>query len=178
MNVLVGYATAHESTTGIAQAVTDRLKGAGLQTDLRPIDEVDSIDSYDAVILGSAVHNRAWLPEAAAFVRSRTADLLVRPVWLFSVSSVGATSSFFGPRVSRVLRSDPKTIAEFQHTVRPRGHRSFAGAVERTHWNLAGHLFLKTFGGSYGDHRDWPDIDTWADSIAVQLLAENETAAG
>ena len=179
MRVLVGYASVHGSTKGIASEVGERLT-RGLQVDLRSIDDIDSIDSYDSVVLGSAIHNMAWLPVATTFVQSRAADLVTRPVWLFSVSSVGVTSSFFGPRVAhlmRRIRSEPKDIAQFRQAIRPRGHRTFCGAVERTHWNLAGHLFLKALGGSYGDQRDWSDIDVWADTVAQLLLAAEKAAS-
>jgi menaquinone-dependent protoporphyrinogen oxidase len=112
-------------------------------------------------------------------VRTKAPDLAVRPVWLFSVSSVGESSSFFGPRVARFMRrmhQEPKEIAGYRRAFRPREHRSFAGAVERTQWNLGGHLFLKAFGGSYGDHRDWSDIDAWADRIAEQLRTQDSTS--
>ena len=113
-------------------------------------------------------------------VRAQPPDLIVRPVWLFSVSSVGDTSSFFNANVTRFMRrmhKEPKEIAGYRQTIRPREHGRFAGAVERTHWNLGGHLFLKTFGGNYGDHRDWSDIDTWADRIAEQLQAIPDEAS-
>lgn len=179
MSVLVGYASAYGSTKGIAKEIGDRLTKAGLKADVRPIDEIEAIETYEAVVLGSAIHNMAWLPQAAAFVRSHTADLATRPVWLFSVSSVGDTSSFLGPRVARLfrrMRKEPKEIAALRQAIGPREHRNFAGAIERTHWNLAGHLFLKAFGGSYGDHRDWQDIDAWADGIARQLRVAQEAA--
>jgi menaquinone-dependent protoporphyrinogen oxidase len=172
MSVVVTYVSAYGSTKGIAKEISDRLSKAGLPTDCRPIDEIEAIDTYDAVVLGSAIHNRGWLPQAAAFVRAHTADLASRPVWLFSVSSVGDTSSFFGPRVARLMRrmrKEPSEIAGYRQTIRPRDHRNFAGAIDRAHWGLAGHLFLKALRGSYGDHRDWRDIDAWADGIARQL---------
>jgi len=174
MNILVGYATAHESTKGIAKAIGETLTRAGLDAEVRPMDEIYTLDAYDAVVLGSAIHGGSWLPEAASFVEVRAAQLAARPVWLFSVSSVGETSSVFGPKVAgfmRRMRTETKEIAGFRKLFRPRDHRSFAGAIERAHWNLAGDLFLKAFGGSYGDHRDWVDIATWADGIARELRA-------
>jgi hypothetical protein len=30
-------------------------------------------------------------------------------------------------------------------------------------------VFFHAFGGRFGDHRDWPTIDAWADRIAVAL---------
>jgi menaquinone-dependent protoporphyrinogen oxidase len=180
MKVLVGYDSAYGSTKGIAKEIARRLTQVGLLVDALPVEEIDAIENYDAVVLGSAIHNMAWLPRAAAFMRGHTADLRDRPLWLFSVSSVGETSSFFGPRIAglmRRMRREPNDIAGFRQTHEPRDHRTFAGAVERTHWSLAGHLFLKAFGGSYGDHRDWSDIDAWADRIAQSLQADQHTTS-
>jgi menaquinone-dependent protoporphyrinogen oxidase len=177
MRVLVGYASAHNSTKGIANEIRDRLMNAGLGADVRSVDEIDTLETYDAVVLGSAIHNQAWLPQAAAFAKAHADDLARRPVWLFSVSSVGETSSFLGSRITsfvRRRRKDTKELADFRRAIRPRDHRHFAGAIERTHWNILGDLFLRAFGGTYGDHRDWRDIDAWADGIARQLQATDE----
>jgi menaquinone-dependent protoporphyrinogen oxidase len=183
MNVLVGYASAHESTKGIAEEIQNRLVKSGLQADVRAIDEVDALETYDAVVLGSALHNMKWLPPAAAFVRSHAAELSRRPIWLFSVGSLGETSSFLGQRAATLFRRmrgkrDTQEMAGFRQTIRPRDHRNFAGAIERNHWNRAGDVFLRALGGSYGDHRDWRDIDTWAEGIAAQLRAAEPAGLG
>jgi menaquinone-dependent protoporphyrinogen oxidase len=172
MKVLVGYATAHGSTEGIANGISDRLMRAGIASDARRMPKIGSLETYGALVLGSAVHNQVWLPEAAAFVKEHASDLARRPVWLFSVCSVGETSSFLGPRTTRFVqrrRKDTKELARFRQAMRPRDHRYFAGAIERSHWNVLGDLFLRAFGGTYGDHRDWGDIDAWADGIVRQL---------
>jgi menaquinone-dependent protoporphyrinogen oxidase len=173
MHVLVGYASAYGSTKGIAEAIGDRLASSGHAVDVRPLhEELTPLEGYDAVVLGSAIHNQRWLPQAAAFIWSHDSALAVRPVWLFSVSSVGGTSSFFGRRIAalmRRIRPEPKGVAKYRQVLHPRDHRNFAGAVERTHWDLLGNLFLRALGGTYGDHRDWDDIARWADEIAHQL---------
>lgn len=76
------------------------------------------------------------------------------------------------------MRNEPKGIAGLRAAIRARDHRTFAGAVERSHWSLSGHLFLTAFGGRYGDHRDWPDIDAWADGIARQLVRAEDASTG
>jgi menaquinone-dependent protoporphyrinogen oxidase len=179
VRVLVAYASAHGSTAGVAERVGERLRGAGLDIDVQAVEQVRSLDAFDAFVIGSAIHDRAWLASARAFVEGNLGELARSPVFLFSVSSVGATNSFFGPRVARVLRAagrEPKDVTHFRTAIRPRGHRSFAGAVERDHWNLAGHLFLVLLGGTYGDHRDWADIDAWADGIARELSISRAAA--
>ena len=40
----------------------------------------------------------------------------------------------------------------------------------------AGDLFFHAFGGRFGDHRDWPTIDAWADQIAVALPSLRSTS--
>lgn len=175
MRVLVGYASAHGSTQGIAEEIGRRLSRAGLDTEVLPVAAINALGGYDAVVLGSAIHNMAWLPEAAAFVRDHEDDLARRSVWLFSVSSIGDTSGFVLPVVAwllRRVRGELSDVAGFRRAIAPRGHRNFAGAIDRSHWNLAGDLFLRACGGRYGDHRDWNDIDTWADGIARDLRGE------
>jgi menaquinone-dependent protoporphyrinogen oxidase len=171
MTVLVVYASAYGSTKGIAKHIGEQLARAGHATEVQPVDEVVALDGFDAIVLGSAIHNMAWLPPASEFARAHAAELANRPTWLFSVSSVGETTSFFGPRASRLMRRmrKDKHVAPVRDAARPRGHRDFAGAIERTHWGLSGRLFLRVLGGSYGDHRDWDDVDAWADEIAREL---------
>lgn len=174
MKVLVGYASAYGSTKGVAQHIGERLADAGLEVEVRAVDEVDSVGPSDAVVLGSAIHSGAWLPPAAAFVRTHGGELADRPLWLFSVGSVGETTSVFGERVSRLMRRmrrEPAEIDRYRSTLNPRGHHSFAGVVERGHWGRVGDVFLWLFRGRYGDHRDWADIDAWADGIAQDLHA-------
>jgi menaquinone-dependent protoporphyrinogen oxidase len=174
--ILVAYASAHGSTRRIADEIAAPLVRAGATVEVLPVDDVrSSPDSYDACIVGSAVHGMEWLPAAIAFVEQHAASLATRPVWLFSVSSVGDTTSVFGPRVAglmRRLRSEPKTIPRLRTVVHPLGHRNFAGVIERSHWDLAGHLFLRAFGGRYGDHLDHEDIARWADAVAARVASE------
>ena len=124
------------------------------------------------LVLGSAIHSGAWLASAAVFVGDHAGDFAERPVWLFSVSSLGETSSVFGPRIARFmrrLRKEPKEIGNVRRVADVRDHRNFAGVVRREHWGRAGTVFLRALGGTYGDHRDWADVDAWADRIARQV---------
>jgi menaquinone-dependent protoporphyrinogen oxidase len=172
MRVLVSYATAFGSTAGIAERIGERLVHAGCEVDLRPVADVVAVDAYDAVVIGSAVHDKLWLPQARDFMKRHRAVLGRRPVWLFSVSSVGDTTSFVSPKVARALRqlqSEPRDVARFRRALGARDHRNFAGAVQPRQWGVKGLLFLKATGGRYGDHRDWSDIEEWAGGIARAL---------
>ncbi len=51
----------------------------------------------------------------------------------------------------------------------PREYRVFQGVIQKHQWPFWSRLFFHAFGGRFGDHRDWPTIDAWADRIAVSL---------
>ncbi|OAI39108.1 hypothetical protein AYO38_08220 [bacterium SCGC AG-212-C10] len=172
MQVFVGFATAQGSTRGIAESIADRLRSQGIEVQLEEIAKLPEVLRFDAAVLGSAIHSGRWLPEATQVMAKRSTDLRNRPLWLFSVSSVGETSSFFPRLVAgamRGMRSETTEIKEFRKQLGIRGHRNFAGAVAKGDWGRTGDVFLRGLGGRYGDRRDWADIDAWADQIAAAL---------
>lgn len=172
MTVLVAYATDHGSTRGIASRIADRLRQVGADARACAVTDVPAVSGYEAVVLGSAVHGGKWLPEARQFADRNAGPLRERPVWLFSVSTLGDEESMFPPRVAnrlRALRKETPEMTQLRQLLHPREHRNFAGAVARSHWPATGRAFFLAAGGRYGDHRNWPAIDAWADLIAAQL---------
>jgi menaquinone-dependent protoporphyrinogen oxidase len=167
-HVLVAYATRFGSTRGIADRIATRLRELGVATDLRDAHELVDVGGYDAVVFGGAVFDQRWPPEGEQLIRGNADALADRPVWLFSVGSFGDTRRIVGRLVAR----EPKGIDALCRTIRPRGYRVFAGVLEREHWPLVGRLFLRAFGGRFGDNRDWAAIDAWAGSIATELRAD------
>jgi menaquinone-dependent protoporphyrinogen oxidase len=85
-SILVGYASEHGSTKEIAQRVAVRLRERGSRVDVRATSDIQDGDTYDVAVLGSAIHNGAWLDEAVQYIQCNAASLAVRPVWLFSVA--------------------------------------------------------------------------------------------
>lgn len=176
MDVLVAYASAHGSTREIAERIAARLTAQGCQAEIRPVTQIEDVSAYDAVVLGSAVHNRLWLPEATNFVQQNLDALAQRPVWLFSVGMLGDQGSAFSPALAgllRTLRKGRDETASFKDRIHPRGCHAFAGVIQRDHIPLTGHLIFKAMGGYYGDHRNWQEIDAWADGIVQQLPARS-----
>jgi menaquinone-dependent protoporphyrinogen oxidase len=169
MIVLVGYASAHGSTRGIAERIAARLREGGHHVDVCPMDQVQDVGGYDAFVLGSAIHGQAWFPEAMAFVRRSRTALGARPVWLFSVGMPAA----LGHRWQGLAKKEEaKILAGFRGVIQPRDHRLFSGVILRGHIPLVGHLIFKAFGGRYGDFRNWPEIDAWADAIGLGLTVD------
>ncbi len=168
MKILVAYASERGATQGVAQRVAGALRDAGHAVDVVPVGERPDVGTYDAVVLGSAVHNQRWLPAAEAFARANEQDLASCPLWLFSVGMPGA----FHGRVRAVAEREETAITSvLPKTLRPWRHRLFDGVVRRDHLPPATRLVFHALGGCYGDHRDWTAIDTWARGIAHNLAA-------
>jgi menaquinone-dependent protoporphyrinogen oxidase len=117
-----------------------------------------------------------WMKQATKFVRRNSKALAGRPVWLFSSGPLGTKAQDAqGRDLCEVLQ--PKEIAEFRETVRPRGHKVFFGALNATRLGFWHRLIYKlpaNRDGSFlpdGDFRDWAAIDAWANSIAAALKA-------
>ena len=119
MRVLVAYATDHGSTRGVADRIAGRLQQRGVDAEARAVAEVLEVSSYEAIVFGSAIHGGKWLPSARQFADRNAASLRERPVWLFSVSTVGDDESMFPDRVANRLRAWRKETPEVAELRRP-----------------------------------------------------------
>ena len=66
MHVLVAYASRHHATAAMAQSIAEILRkpveGLSAPTvDVLAVDDVDVLDDFDAVVLGSSVYMGRWL---------------------------------------------------------------------------------------------------------------------
>lgn len=161
MTVLVAYASKHGSTQGIAERITEKLRQMGKQAEARQVDTVKDLGSYEAFVIGSAIYYGSWMKEATEFVHRNQAALAGRPVWLFSVGPLGSEV--------KDAEQQPKEMAEFQETIKPRDHRVFFGALDHNRLSFTERMVVKAVRGPEGDFRDWQAIDAWAESIARDL---------
>lgn len=165
MRILVVYASADGSTAGIAHRIAHRLRERGHDASDQPVGSAESLHGVDAVVLGSAVHDRRWLDEATNFINTNRQAVRNRLFWTFSVGMPDALPK----AVRKIARSEENAIINQLGDLRPRGHRLFSGVVKPSQFPLASRIFLHLVGGRYGDFRDWPAIDGWALEIADQL---------
>lgn len=172
MTVLVAYASAHGSTREIAERIAARLRERDIDAEARSVDDVDDVDDvgrYTAYVVGSAIHSRAWMPEALRFVRENASALNTKPMWLFSVGMPAA----LGRPFRRLAASESEVVfAALRTLVQAREHRLFSGVVHRDQFpDLRSRLVFHAMGCRYGDFRDWHEIDAWSARIAAGLVA-------
>jgi len=162
MTVLVAYASKHGSTQGIAERIAEKLRQLGKEAEARPLEEVSDPGSYEALVIGSALYYGSWMKEATEWIHRNQAALAKLPVWLFSVGPLGAEV--------KDAEQQPKEMAEFQRTIRPREQRIFFGALDHHKLSFAERMMVKAVRAPEGDFRDWQAVEAWAASIVRDLV--------
>jgi menaquinone-dependent protoporphyrinogen oxidase len=160
MNVLVAVASRHGASLQIGEVVAATLGACGLPAELRRVEDVDAVEGYGAVILGSGVYAGHWLRRARVFVDTFEAQLLQRPLWLFSSGPVGDPP--------RPLEG-PAEVAGLVKRLGARDHRLFGGRIEGNELGIAEKALVALVRAPGGDFRPWPEISDWAESIAAEL---------
>jgi menaquinone-dependent protoporphyrinogen oxidase len=135
-----------------------------------PMQAVEDITSYLAVVAGSAIHNNQWLPEAVQFVQTHQAELRCKPFAVFLVCMTLAmrNGEKYRPFVAEYM-------APVRRLVQPVSQGLFAGALDIRKVPSAADRFkfrLSVLFGIWkeGDHRDWEAIRAWAESLRPQLI--------
>jgi menaquinone-dependent protoporphyrinogen oxidase len=173
MEVLVGYASRHGATAGIAERIAAGLRAGGLSAAAVPVSEVEDVARYDAFVIGSAAYLFHWLKDATRFVRRHRGLLATRPVWLFSSGPLGTDRiDEQGEDVLEATR--PKEFDELAEAVHPRDLQVFFGAwdPDAPRVGFTEQLVRRLPAAEAtpaGDFRDWDAIDDWAASIAREL---------
>jgi menaquinone-dependent protoporphyrinogen oxidase len=150
--VLVAHGSKHGSTAEIAAAIADALRECGLETECKAAGDVENLDRYDAVVLGSAVYMRRWRRAARRFLHRHARALAERPLWVFSSGPVG------DPAKDNPAWLEPgRTIAEAER-LGAREHVVFGGVSKAS-----------SIPAEFRDRRDWDEIRAWARGIADAL---------
>jgi menaquinone-dependent protoporphyrinogen oxidase len=168
--ILVTYASRTGSTIGVAEAIGKTIAENGSQVVVLPMQEVNDLSSYQAVVAGSAIQNKSWLPEAMQFIRINRSELASKPFAVFLVCMTLAmrNGESYRPFVSEFL-------APVRALVKPVSEGLFAGALDiRKIPSLGDRLKFRLsvlFGvWSEGDHRNWDAIRNWANGLHSQMF--------
>ncbi len=159
-SILVAYTSRYGSTQEAAETVADALRQAGLHVDLLPMREVKSLEHYDAIVLGAAIYNGKWHPDAHEFLSQHEEILRQRPVAIFSL---GPTTRNPAAK-KRSLQQLDKDLEKYPW-LRPVTLEMFVGRYDLSKLGL----------GSVGrliplpDQRDSDAVRAWANALPAQL---------
>ncbi len=158
-SILLAYATRYGSTQEVAEAITTTLREDGLKVDIQPMQDVKNLDNYNAVVLGAAIYNARWHPEAHKFLSKYQETLIHLPVAIFALGPLSTSDS-------AMLRSRRQLDMELEKYpwLKPVAVEMFVGKLDPAKLGIFDRLFSKA-----SDHRDWKAIRTWVNSLNAQL---------
>ena len=161
MKVLVSAASKHGATAGIADAIGSALMIRGFDVTKEEPAHVEDVLSFDAIVIGSAVYAGHWMKPAIELTERFAERFLGKPVWLFSSGPLGDP-----PKPTE----EPVDVVEMMRATGARGHRIFAGKLDKAMLSFPERAIVGALRAPYGDFRDWDEIRTWADEIAESLI--------
>jgi len=169
--VLVAYASDCGSTGEVAESIGQVLCDNGTAVDVRLVENVKDLSSYQAAVIGSAVHSSKWLPEAIKFVETNQKVLSQLHVAYFLTCLTLYKSNDVTRRRARSYL-DPVLDAVPQ--VKPVDIGLFAGVLDYSKLSFMVRMVMKSKmkkkGVPEGDHRNWDDIRAWANGLGPKLL--------
>jgi len=163
--ILITYATRAGSTVGVAENIAVTLRKRGFLVLIQPVKENPSVKGYQAVIIGSAIRQGAWLPEAATFLIANQEALRRVRVALFTVHGLNRGDDE-ASRLKREAYLDP-----LRSLVLPVTHVFFPGRVDPARLSLFDRLLVKSLKVPVGDYRDWNKVHNWADTLLTEDMA-------
>ncbi len=160
MRVLVTTASRHGATREIGDVVADVLREAGHDVVVLDPDDVERVDGYDAVVLGSAVYVGRLAAALRELVDRQAEQLAARPVWLFWSGRLG---------VPAMPVTEPDDVGVVARRVRARDVRAFGGRLQRERLGLAERALAAMIDAEAGDFRDLDEVARWARGVAREL---------
>lgn len=168
--ILITYASRTGWTVGVAEAIGKTLAESGAQVDVLSMREVMDLSPYHAVVAGSAINGREWLPDAIQFIRANRDELRQKPFAAFLVCMTLAMKNGERYRDQVAAWLDPVCAL-----VKPVSKGLFAGGLDISKVptfsdRLKFHLSVLLGVWQEGDHRDWSAIREWAVELKPLLL--------
>ena len=169
--ILVTYASRGGSTAGVAEAIGKTLTANGAEVEVRPMQEVTDLAPYAAVVAGSAIQGKQWLPEAMQFVQTHRAELNRKPFAAFLVCMTLSLKNEEWRKQAGV----ENWLSPVRTLVKPVSEGFFAGVLDVNKVPSLGDRLkfrISVMSGvwSEGDHRDWDAIRTWANQLSSKVF--------
>lgn len=164
--VLVAYESKFGSTSEVAHFIGKEIAKNGLTVDVRKIIDIDDLENYKQVVIGSAIQYDNWMPEARQFVEKNKNMLFNQSVSLFFSCLVLSKKS---ESANQKAIGYANKLNLLLPQVKTENIGRFAGVLSYSKMSFGTRLFAKglfsIIGVKEGDYRNWDSIRLWTNSI-------------
>jgi menaquinone-dependent protoporphyrinogen oxidase len=161
--ILIAYATRHGNTAEAAEHMAKVVREQGLEVDVKPTADVENLDGYQAIVLGTPVKGDKLMPDAVAFAERFRDELNKLPTALFGLSMMMSDPS------EENRKSVLSILNQLRFEMRPIGMAAFGGVRDEKEMPFVLKLTAKRSRIPTGDFRDWDAMKEWAEHIATLI---------
>ncbi|HXF60491.1 MAG TPA: flavodoxin domain-containing protein [Caldilineaceae bacterium] len=168
-SILVAYATRYGSTQEVAEVVAATLRAHGLAVDLQPMRNVQTLEGYNAIVLGAPLYIGRWHKDAQRFLARHRETLMQRSVALFTLGPTQPDEKEWKGVRAQLDQELAKVT-----WLKPVAIELFGGKYDPAKLRFPDSLLAKLPASPLhqmpaSDIRDWPAIRAWAGHLATML---------
>ncbi len=174
MKILLTFSSGYGTTREVSEEISKILKGEKTEVDIQSIDDVQSIESYDCVIVGSSVRADKPLANVRDFFSINNIALRKKKVAVFAVCLLANNEE----GREKVKQEYLTPFLEKYPEIHPIEIEAFGGKIDFDKLNPVMQSLMKRVLEKTGlptegsiDTRDWDFIKNWAKKVKAQLDA-------
>jgi len=160
--ILITYGTVAGSTKEVAQAIGEEMQNAGALVEIKPVEDVKSIEGYDGLVVGSAVRMFHLLGKTRRFLRKHKNALNKVPLAFFVVCLTMGEET---PENIEKAKGYAKPMFEVKEPV---SLGLFGGCID--HDKLTDFFGKSMKSVPEQDHRDWDKIREWGKDTLAKMF--------
>ncbi len=173
MNILIAYSSGYGTTREVSERIAEILREEeGVDIEVSSIDDVDSIENFDAVIVGSSVRADKPMANVRDFFARYSRQLQQKQLAIFAVC-LAANCREGRDKVKKEYISQ---ITAKHPELHPISTEAFGGKIDFDKLNPVMQQLMKRVLEKTGiktegsvDTRDWNRIESWASDLREQL---------
>ena len=160
--ILIAYASEYGSTNEVAKYMGNILCQKGNKVDVRWIQNINNLDHYDSVIIGSPIQYDTWIPDTIKFITKYQDSLSKLEVsYFFTCLTLSKKTKQTELQANEYATDLYKLIPK----IKPKSIGQFAGVLDYSKMSFLSKVIFKSgffiLGVKEGDYRNWADIKFW-----------------